>query len=252
MTTRIAEEPDQPPEDEVVVALFSRLNEDPTARDEITERFQPLAVYLARRFGGRGEPVEDLIQVANIGLLAAIDRFDTARGVQFSTYAAATIVGELKRHFRDKGWAIRVPRRMQELGIRVYQALPALHQALGRSPTISELAAELDASEEQILEAIDAGRAYSTESLDAPMSEDGITALDTVGEVDPSIELVEQWATLAPAVEGLPPRERKVLYLRFVRDLTQSEIAEEIGVSQMHVSRILSQTLRTLRESMDR
>lgn len=251
MNTGIAEEPDQPPEDELVLALFSRLGEDSTVRAEIVERSQPLAVYLARRFAGRGEPVEDLIQVANIGLLGAIDRFDATRGVQFSTYAAPTIVGELKRHFRDKGWAIRVPRRMQELGFRINQALPVLHQALGRSPTIAELAGRLDASKEDVVEAIDAGHAYSTTSLDAPIGEEGSTPLENVGQVDASLELVEQWATLAPAVQQLAPRERQVLYLRFVRDLTQSEIAEEIGVSQMHVSRILSQTLQALRRSIE-
>ena len=226
--------------------LFER-RPDEAAREELARRFLPLAEYLARRFAGRGEPQDDLIQVASLGLLNAIDRFDVTRDVQFSTYAAVTMVGELKRHFRDKGWAIRVPRRLQEIGLRVNAVLPELSQELGRSPTIEEIAARCGATAEEILEAMEASQAYSTSSIDAPVGEEGVAPVEVLGSDDPSLALLEEWASIAPAVRDLPKRERTVLYLRFFRGLTQSEIAAEIGVSQMHVSRILSQTLRTLR-----
>jgi RNA polymerase sigma-B factor len=232
------------------VDLFGALP-DEGARAEIARRYLPLAEYLSRRFSGRGESPEDLLQVASLGLLNAIDRFDTGRNVQFSTYAAVTIVGELKRHFRDKGWSVRVPRRLQETGLRVNAALPALYQELRRSPTIAEIGERIGSSEEDVLEAMEANQAYSATSLDAPASEDGTAPVDVLGGDDPSIAVLEEWATVAPAVRQLPQRERTVLYLRFFRGLTQSEIAEEIGVSQMHVSRILAQTLRALREAVE-
>jgi RNA polymerase sigma-B factor len=237
-------------DDAAVQELFERLTDDPTAKESIVVLFQPLAEYLARRFAGRGEMLDDLIQVANLGLLGAIDRFDPSREVQFSTYAAATIVGELKRHFRDKGWTIRVPRRLQELGLRINHVLPSISQELGRSPTVAELATRLEVDEEEIVDAMEAAQAYSTMSLDAPLNEEGGTALDTMGDLDPSMERLDEWESIAPAIRDLPERERRVLYLRFFSGLTQSEIAEEIGVSQMHVSRILSQTLRSLRGSI--
>ena len=232
----------------IEVGLFERLPNDPSARDELVEAFLPLAEYLARRFDRRGEPLDDLIQVASVGLLNAIDRFDLSRDVQFSTYAAVTIVGELKRHFRDKGWAIRVPRRLQEVALRINAVLPELAQEFGRSPTIEEIAARCEASPEEILDAMEAVQAYSTSSLDTPVGDDGVAPVEVLGEDDPSIETLEGWASVAPALQELPPRERRVLYLRFFQGLTQSEIAEEVGVSQMHVSRILAQTLRFLRE----
>jgi RNA polymerase sigma-B factor len=237
-------------DDATVLELFDRIEDDPTARESIVVLFQPLTEYLARRFTGRGEALDDLIQVANVGLLGAIDRFDPEREVQFSTYAAATIVGELKRHFRDKGWTIRVPRRLQELGLRVNRLLPAISQELGRSPTVTELAVRLEVDEEEVVDAMEAAQVYSTMSLDAPINDEGGTALDALGELDPSMERLDEWASIAPAIRELPPRERHVLYLRFFRGLTQSEIAEQIGVSQMHVSRILAQTLRLLRGSL--
>ena len=236
-------------DDREVAAWFARLP-DPEARDAIAEQFRPLADYLARRFAGRGENVEDLQQVAAIGLLNAIDRFDPGREVRFSTYASATIVGELKRHFRDKGWTIRVPRRLQELATRLNQTLPEMTGALGRTPTIPELAERLDVEPEDIVEAMDAAQAYSATSLDAPFGEEGLTPSDTLGDEDPSIAMTDEWASLAPVVEALPPRSRRVLYLRFFRGLTQSEIAQDIGVSQMHVSRILAQTIQQLREGV--
>ena len=231
--------------------LFARLPDDAEAREELVRRFLPLAEYLARRFAGRGEAQDDLFQVASLGLLNAIDRFDLGRDVQFSTYAAVTIVGELKRHFRDKGWAVRVPRRLQEVGLRVNAVLPELSQELGRSPTIEEIAGRVGASAEEILEAMEASQAYSTSSLDAPTGEEGAAPIEVLGGDDPSLGLLEEWASIAPAVRDLPQRERTVLYLRFFRGLTQSEIAREVGVSQMHVSRILAQTLRTLREAVE-
>jgi RNA polymerase sigma-B factor len=230
-------------------ALFERRPDD-AAREELVRRFLPLTEYLARRFSGRGESQDDLLQVASLGLINAIDRFDLSRDVQFTTYAAVTIVGELKRHFRDKGWAIRVPRRLQEVGLRVNAVLPELSQELGRSPTVDEIAARCAASAEEILEAMEASQAYSTSSLDAPAGEDAAAPIEVLGSEDQSLALLEEWATVAPAVRDLPQRERTVLYLRFFRGLTQSEIAREIGVSQMHVSRILAQTLRSLRDAV--
>lgn len=243
---------DHPRADEQeVLSLFGRLPGDEAARARLVQRFQPLSVYLARRFIGRGEELQDLMQVADLGLLNAIDRFDAERGVQFSTFAAATIVGELKRHFRDKTWAVKVPRRMQELSLAYQRAVPLLRQQLGRSPTVPELAAHLDATPEDIADAIDAAQAYSAGSLDAPAPSTGLPIAESLGDADPSIEIVERWADLAPAIKTLSERDRTVLYLRFVRDMTQSEIADEIGVSQMHVSRILNQTLATLRDSQE-
>jgi RNA polymerase sigma-B factor len=236
------------PDDEEVARLFERMP-DPAARDDLATRFLPFAEYLARRFGGRGESLEDLNQVAVIGLLNAIDRFDPSREVQFSTYAAATIVGELKRHFRDKGWALRVPRRLQELAVQVNRALPELTQSLGRSPTIPELATHLDVATDDIADAMDAVQAYSTTSLETPMGEEGKAPIDSLGDEDPSMALLEEWSSIAPAVAELSPRDRRVLYLRFFRGMTQSEIAEDVGVSQMHVSRILTQTLEKLRRA---
>jgi RNA polymerase sigma-B factor len=234
---------------EIELELFARLP-DETAREELVRMFLPLAEYFARRFDRRGEPLDDLIQVASVGLLNAIDRFDTGRDVQFSTFAAVTIIGELKRHFRDKGWAIRVPRRLQEVGLRVNAVLPELSQELGRSPTVDEIAARCEVSPEEILDAMEAVQAYSTTSLDSPVGEEGAAPIEVLGGDDPSLEILEGWASVAPAVKELPERERRVLYLRFFRGLTQSEIATEVGVSQMHVSRILSQTLASLREAV--
>jgi RNA polymerase sigma-B factor len=231
--------------------LFSRLPDDAAAREDLVLIYQPLAEYLARKFAGRGEAVEDLIQVASIGLLNAIDRFDTGREVQFPTYAAVTIVGELKRHFRDKGWSVRVPRRLQEVGLRVNRVLGELWQELGRSPTVAEIAMKLELPEEQILEAMEAMQAYSTTSLDAPIGEDGLTHGDMLPQEDDSLELLESWASVGPMLRELPQRERRILYLRFFKGLTQTEIAEQLGISQMHVSRLLSQTLAQLRGAIN-
>jgi len=226
--------------------LFTLLP-DPEARDELSRIHQPLAEYLARRFYGRGEPLEDLIQVANIGLLKAIDRFDLSRGVKFSTYATATVVGELKRHFRDKGWALRVPRRLQEAGMTVGRTVTDMYQDLGRAPTVNEIAERTGLSEEEVLEAMETAQAYTAASLDAPTDEEGATHVHRLGENEEAFELLEGWTSVAPAIRQLPTRERTILYMRFFRDFTQTQIAEELGISQMHVSRLLSRTLEELR-----
>jgi RNA polymerase sigma-B factor len=232
------------------IALFRKLP-DPGAREALVREFLPLAEHLARRFSGRGESVDDLSQVASLGLLHAIDRFDPDRGVQFSTFAAVTILGELKRHFRDRGWAIRVPRNVQESAMLVNRVLRELWQELGRSPTVREIAKKAGLSEEQVLEAMDAVQAYSTASLDAPTGEDGSPASETIGALDQRFEVSEEWLSVAPALQALPERERSILYLRFFEGLTQSEIAERVGISQMHVSRLLTQTLERLRKESD-
>ena len=233
------------PEEEIA-ELFAR-RPDPQAREELAKEFLPLAEYFARRFSGRGEPVDDLIQTASLGLLNAIDRFDPDRGVPFSTYAAATIVGELKRHFRDRGWALRVPRNVQETAILVNRTVSTLWQDLGRAPTVAEIAASADISEDDVLQALDALQAYTTDSLDAPAGDSTTTAAESIGTEDRSFELSEEWLSLAPALRDLPERERTILYLRFFEGRTQTEIAEEMGISQMHVSRLVSQSLERLR-----
>jgi RNA polymerase sigma-B factor len=232
--------------EEEVADLFRRLP-DPSARDELAEEFLPLAEYFARRFSGRGEPIEDLTQTASLGLLNAIDRFDPDRGVPFATYAAATIVGELKRHFRDRGWALRVPRNVQETAILVNRTMSTLWQDLGRAPTVPEIASSADIGEDDVLQALDALQAYTTDSLDAPTSDASSTAAESIGSEDESYGISEEWLSVAPALRDLPERERMILYLRFFEGKTQTEIAEELGISQMHVSRLVSQSLEKLR-----
>jgi RNA polymerase sigma-B factor len=242
-------EQDPVTQEERSAELFGRLP-DEAAREELVVMYRPLAEYLARRFYGRGEPIEDLVQVATIGLIKAIDRFDLSREVKFSTYATATIVGELKRHFRDKGWALRVPRRLQEAGLKVGNAVAELSQDLGRAPTVREIGERTELTEEEVLEAMETVHAYSTASLDAATDEEGVTSLQKLGAEDESFELLERWTTVAPALRELPARERRILYLRFFRGLTQTQIAEELGISQMHVSRLLSRTLTVLRHAV--
>ncbi|HZD78663.1 MAG TPA: SigB/SigF/SigG family RNA polymerase sigma factor [Actinomycetota bacterium] len=231
--------------------LFAKLPGDPAARDELVVRNLPLASYLARKFVGRGEALEDLEQVANLALLKAIDRFDATREVRFSTFATVTIVGELKRHLRDRGWSVRVPRQLQEMAVRITRELPELWQELGRSPTIPEIGDRIDATEDDVLEAMDAAQAYAAESLDQPTGDGNLTPGEALGSIDDRLERMEGWATVAPLIEQLPERERRILYLRFFEDKTQSEIAAELGISQMHVSRLLSQVLSFLRDNVD-
>lgn len=232
--------------------LFAKLQEtgDPNVRERLVELHLPLVQFLAKRFNDRGQPLEDLVQVGSVGLLKAIDRFDLERKVAFSTYATPTIVGEIKRHFRDKGWSVRVPRRLQELSLRLGKATTRLNQELGRAPTVQELAEELGVTEDEAIEAYEASMAYSTGSLDAKVGRDSDSA--TVGELmggeDDRLDQLEHFASIAPAIKQLDERERTMLYLRFFKGLTQSQIADEVGISQMHVSRQLARTVRFLRE----
>ena len=240
--------------------LFARLTalpvgspQRPAVRDALVEQHLPLVEHLARRFRNRGEPYDDLVQVATIGLIKSVDRFDPERGVEFSTYATPTIVGEIKRHFRDKGWAVRVPRRLQELRLALTAATSELSQRNGRSPTVAELAGYLKLSEEEVLEGLESANAYSTLSLDAGDQggdDDGVAVVDTLGVDDEGLEGVEYRESLKPLLERLPAREKKILMLRFFRNMTQSEIAREVGISQMHVSRLLARTLAQLREGL--
>ena len=240
-------------------ALFARLAELQTGsaqhkavRDALVEQHLPLVEHLARRFRNRGEPYDDLVQVATIGLIKSVDRFDPQRGVEFSTYATPTIIGEIKRHFRDKGWAVRVPRRLQELRLSLTAATSELSQRNGRSPTVAELAGHLGLTEEEVLEGLESANAYSTLSLDVPESGDDESpaVADSLGSEDEALEGVEYRESLKPLLEQLPAREKRILLLRFFGNMTQSQIADEIGISQMHVSRLLARTLAQLREKL--
>ena len=224
-----------------------------SARDGLVHLHLPLVEHCARRFRNRGEPHEDLVRVGTIGLIKAVDRFETDRGVEFSTYATPTIIGEIKRYFRDKGWAIRVPRRLQELRMRIGATTAELTQRLGRSPTPRELAEAIGCTVEEIIEGMESSNAYSTLSLDASDgSDDGPPSmLDTLGIDDAGLEHVEIRESIKPLLEGLGAREKRILLLRFFKNMTQSQIAEEIGVSQMHVSRLLTKTLAQLRTSLE-
>ena len=223
---------------------------DTAARDELVERFLPLARQLARRYQRGGEQLDDLVQVASLGLLKAVDRFDPGRETAFSSFAVPTILGELKRHFRDKGWSVRVPRDLQELAVRVDRVTDDLSRELGRAPTPTEIAQRVGATPEQVLEALEASGAYRATSLETPRGgedEAGDTLGDTVGRAEEGFGLAEDRATLAQLLRAVTPREREVLRLRFEDDLTQAEIGERIGVSQMQVSRIIRQSIARLR-----
>jgi len=221
-------------------------------RDRLVEMHLPLVEHLARRFRNRGEPLDDLVQVATIGLIKSVDRFDPERGVEFSTYATPTIVGEIKRHFRDKGWAVRVPRRLQELRLSLSTATGELSQRLGRAPTVHELAGHLKLTDEEVLEGLESANAYSTLSLDVPDQgdDDAPAVADALGSDDEALEGVEYREALRPLLAELPAREKKIVLLRFFGNMTQSQIADEIGISQMHVSRLLARTLAQLREGL--
>ncbi len=239
-----------------LIALVTGLPPDDqrrrAARDELITMHLPLASFLARRFRDRGENLEDLTQVATIGLLKAVDRFDPSREVEFSTFATPTMVGEIKRHFRDKGWAIRVPRRLQELRISIGRATAELSHDLGRSPTVAELATHIGVTDEEILEGLESAQAYATLSLDASPAdgEESSSLADTLGDHDPGLGEVETRETLHPLVATLPIREQRILHMRFYENLTQAQIAERVGVSQMHVSRLLAKSLAKLRTEM--
>ena len=233
--------------------LLRRYHEqgDVQAREELIQRYMSLVRSLARRYNHRGEQLDDLIQIGSIGLIKAIDRFDVNRGVELTTYATPNIIGEIKRHFRDRGWAVRVPRGLQELNVQLSKLVEQLTVQLGRSPTIAELAKGAGVDEEQVLEALESGRAYSSLSLSTGggIGEEGdeLDPLETLGDIEPAYEISEDRVLLAPGFKVLDERERRILHLRFFAGLTQSQIAQQVGISQMHVSRLIRRALEKIR-----
>jgi RNA polymerase sigma-B factor len=237
--------------------LFARYRRgnDPAAREALVERFLPLAGQLARRYDRGDVPLEDLVQVASLGLLKAIDRFDPGRGIAFSSFAVPTIAGELKRHFRDKAWSVRVPRDLNELALRVDRTTELLINRLGRAPTVSDIADHLQITVEEVLEAREAAAAYRADSLNRPASaddEDGARLVDVLGGDDPGFARAEQSATVERLMRALTDRQREIVRLRFGEDLTQSEIGERVGLSQMQISRLLRQAIGRMREAAER
>jgi RNA polymerase sigma-B factor len=223
-------------------------------RDTIVERCLPLADHIARRFDGRGEARDDLVQVARVGLVNAVIRFDVDAGSDFVSFAVPTIMGEVRRHFRDNSWSVKVPRRLKELHLRLGTATAELSQRLGRAPTPSELAAELEMDREEIVEGLIAGSSYNTLSIDGGSSsgtEEAPAIADTLGDVDANLDRIENREALRPLLESLPERERTVLLLRFFESMTQTQIAERVGISQMHVSRLLAKSLARLRDQLE-
>lgn len=247
------------PTTDSAVELLRQLAKAPTddprrasLREHAIEAWLPLSRHLAQRFHGRGEPLDDLTQIATIGLIKAIDRFDPEYGNDFAAYAVPTIVGEIKRHFRDRTWDVRVPRRLQELKLDINEATSTLSQQLGRSPTVTDIAEYLKRSDDEVLEGLDGARAYSAVSLQTLVGngEDGTELGDLFGVEDHELALAEFRASLGPALEALSPREQKIVVLRFFGNLTQTQIAERVGISQMHVSRLLARSLTTLRSHL--
>ncbi|MEJ3750171.1 RNA polymerase sigma factor SigF [Actinomycetes bacterium KLBMP 9797] len=236
-----------------LLAAMAELPPDHPRRSALRERtieaWLPLARHLAQRFAGRAEPMDDLVQTAMVGLIKAVDKFDPRRGVDFTGYAIPTIIGELKRHFRDRTWDVRVPRRLQELRMSIAEASSALHQTLGRSPTVTDIAAHLNISEEDVLEGLEGARAYNAVSLSTPTGDgdNSVSLGDLLGGEDPEYELAELRVALGPALATLDEREQRILTLRFYGNMTQTQIAEQVGVSQMHVSRLLARALVKLR-----
>ncbi len=235
--------------------LLRRYHEDGDlqAREKLIEQYMSLVRSLARRYSYRGEQLEDLVQIGAIGLIKAIDRFDLDRGVELTTYATPNIIGEIKRHFRDKGWAVRVPRGLQELNVQLSKLVEQLTVQLGRSPTIPELAKAAGVEEEQVLEALESGRAYTSLSLSVGGGggdDDDLDPLESLGTEEHQYEVSEDRAVLAPGFKALDDRERKILQLRFFDGLTQSQIAQQVGISQMHVSRLIRRSLEKIRETI--
>ncbi len=235
--------------------LLRRYHEqgDLQAREQLIEQYMSLVRSLARRYSYRGEQLDDLVQIGAIGLIKAIDRFDLNRGVELTTYATPNIIGEIKRHFRDRGWSVRVPRGLQELNVQLSKLVEQLTVQLGRSPTIPELAKAAGVEEEEVLEALESGRAYSSLSLSQGAGqEDGeeLDPLESLGEVEHQYEVSEDRAVLAPGFRALDERERRILHLRFFEGLTQSQIAQQVGISQMHVSRLIRRSLEKIREEI--
>jgi RNA polymerase sigma-B factor len=234
---------------EQLAALEAGTSEHEALRAALIERHLPLVTFMARKFADRGEPLDDLIQVGTIGLIKAIDRFEISKGFEFSTFATPTIVGEIKRHFRDKTWAVRVPRTLQELGASVTKATTELTQKLDRSPTPKEIAKHLGITVDDVAEALESNAAYSTVSLDVT-SETSTSIGETFGALDEALEGVEYRESLKPLLAQLDDREKRILQMRFFDNLSQSQIATELGISQMHVSRILNKVLTHLREGL--
>ncbi|MCE5197951.1 MAG: SigB/SigF/SigG family RNA polymerase sigma factor [Armatimonadota bacterium] len=225
---------------------------DPVVRDRLVLAHQNLVRFLAGKFANRGIPLEDLVQVGMIGLINAVDRFDPDRGIQFSTYATPTIVGEIRRYFRDKAWSLKVPRRLQELNLKITKAADALSSMTGRTPSIQEIAAYVEASEEDTLEAMELGNAYDTVSLDTPLQGDGesgpMSLAEFLGETDASIADIESHSDLTQALNALEPREKAIIYYRFFGELSQTEVAKRLNISQMHVSRLQKKAMARLKE----
>jgi len=240
---------------ELFVSMASLPPDDPT-REKITnsiiELCLPLATHVARRYQGRGQPFEDLEQVARVGLVQAVQRYDVDKGSDFLSFAVPTVMGEVRKHFRDHGWSVRVPRSLQERHLALNRALTSLSQTLGRAPTVAELAKELDIEPDEVEQGLTAGNSYRTTPLDTASAGDGsgLTLIDTLGQYDEAISRIDNHETLRPALLALPERERTIVVLRFFGHLTQSQIADKVGISQMHVSRILTQTLKQLRTEM--
>jgi RNA polymerase sigma-B factor len=233
--------------------LLRRYHEggDASAREVLVQRHLPLVRSLARRYAGRGEALDDIEQVGAIGLIKAIDRYELSREVALTTYATPNVVGEIKRHFRDKGWAIRVPRALQELNGKMGPTIERLTAKLGRSPTINEIAQEFETSPEQVLEAMEAGSAYAPQSLSVGPDADGeLDPMETIGSEDVEFERTDERTSLEPALAALPDREQLILKLRFEEGLTQTQIAEQIGISQMHVSRLIRRSLERMRSQL--
>jgi RNA polymerase sigma-B factor len=235
--------------------LLRRYHEhgDLQAREKLIEQYMSLVRSLARRYSYRGEQLEDLVQIGAIGLIKAIDRFDLERGVELTTYATPNIIGEIKRHFRDKGWSVRVPRGLQELNVQLSRLVEQLTVQLGRSPTIPELAKAAGVEEEEVLEALESGRAYTSLSLSVGGGggdDDDLDPLESLGTEEHQYEVSEDRAVLAPGFKVLDERERRILQLRFFEGLTQSQIAQQIGISQMHVSRLIRRSLEKIRETI--
>jgi RNA polymerase sigma-B factor len=253
METPRAERRDDRFDREHVRSLFTQFRNSggSAPRDELVVLHLNLVRYLASRFANRGEALEDLIQVGTLGLIKAIDRFDTGRGVEFTTYATPTVIGEIKRYFRDKGWAVKVPRRLQELNLAVNRKLDLLSTSLGRSPTVADLASALGVTDEDIIEAQELGQAYNLLSLDSELAAEGdkkaATLLDYLGAEDPEMALLEDKALLEKAFAVLDRRERVILYLRYFENVSQSEIAARLSVSQMHVSRLQQRALEKMK-----
>ena len=257
-----AEPPTQEWEAQDTTDLFIELRatNDPDRQEQIRSQLilmhSNLVRYLARKFANRGEPLEDLIQVGTIGLINAVDRFEPDRHIKFSTYAVPTIIGEIRRYFRDKGWNLKVPRRLKELNLAANRAIEQLSHELGRSPTYAEIGETVGATEEEISEALEMGSAYHAVSLDTELSDENEAAksalLDMVGETDESFQRVELYAQLKDAIDSLPERERKIVQLRFFKELSQTEVAKQLGISQMHVSRLQQKAHSQLKDNMVR